>query len=488
MRCLDSTFLNGTAAAAPRRGRAGALPGARAPAPEPPLDDPDAARARRDPGRSSTDLDRRAARRSATAPVGVGTRSPFAASLFRLYRLLKVHLAEEQLYASLVEHGAVTPEVTGGPRRRDGARRDPSAAEAVGPLPRPDQPSRIAAMLRDAIWVLRQIAPDDAPEAPLPRSATPRRRHPVHRGWAPLGGPPRWMEPFVLVLLAGGGRPRLRDHGAARGDGHHRWAGRRRPGLPDAPRPRGRRSGHVDLVDRAVGPQRRDYETDAMPATRRLDEWAAVMKERARLIAEFDAPLPRVASLGRAGPDRRTAVLTRDRDGRGATRQSRRAQSGSATAWSIPRARASFSSARLRFVVEDAQVELLFREVDLEDRVQPIQDPAQADLVRLVEAVPGEPPCPVRAATRSKRRRSCSCSRASAPSSGGPHQLARAVVQRRLDRLDVRHELADDEPALDLEASGVVLRWHPSDQLGQLRQHVDMGLDRRAVRLRCLRQ
>jgi len=27
---------------------------------------------------------------------------------------------------------------------------------------------------------------------------------PVHRGWAPLGGRHRWMEPFVLVLLAGG--------------------------------------------------------------------------------------------------------------------------------------------------------------------------------------------------------------------------------------------------------------------------------------------
>jgi hypothetical protein len=25
---------------------------------------------------------------------------------------------------------------------------------------------------------------------------------PVHRGWAPLGGRHRWMEPFVLVVLA----------------------------------------------------------------------------------------------------------------------------------------------------------------------------------------------------------------------------------------------------------------------------------------------
>ena len=25
---------------------------------------------------------------------------------------------------------------------------------------------------------------------------------PVHRGWAPIGGRHRWMEPFVLVVLA----------------------------------------------------------------------------------------------------------------------------------------------------------------------------------------------------------------------------------------------------------------------------------------------
>jgi hypothetical protein len=33
---------------------------------------------------------------------------------------------------------------------------------------------------------------------------------PVHRGWAPLGGRHRWMEPFALVLLAEG-----RAHGYA---------------------------------------------------------------------------------------------------------------------------------------------------------------------------------------------------------------------------------------------------------------------------------
>ena len=38
----------------------------------------------------------------------------------------------------------------------------------------------------------------------------------------------------------------------------------------------------------SAGPQRRDYElTEA--GYRAIDEWAAVMKERARLIAEFNA-------------------------------------------------------------------------------------------------------------------------------------------------------------------------------------------------------
>ena len=27
---------------------------------------------------------------------------------------------------------------------------------------------------------------------------------PIHRGWAPIGAHHRWMEPFVMVLLAGG--------------------------------------------------------------------------------------------------------------------------------------------------------------------------------------------------------------------------------------------------------------------------------------------
>jgi DNA-binding PadR family transcriptional regulator len=51
-----------------------------------------------------------------------------------------------------------------------------------------------------------------------------------------------------------------------------------------------------------TGPARRDYEvTEAGFAA--LDEWAAVMKERARLVAEFDARyLEWVTDRGLRGP------------------------------------------------------------------------------------------------------------------------------------------------------------------------------------------
>jgi PadR family transcriptional regulator PadR len=111
---------------------------------------------------------------------------------------------------------------------------------------------------------------------------------PVHRGWAPLGGRRRWMEPFVLVLLAGGPAhgyaitAQLEEIGLTGGPVDIGQVYRTLRDLEDA--------GQVTSAwsnDR-VGPQRRDYElTPAGYAA--LDEWAAVMKERARLIAEFDA-------------------------------------------------------------------------------------------------------------------------------------------------------------------------------------------------------
>ena len=110
---------------------------------------------------------------------------------------------------------------------------------------------------------------------------------PTHRGWTPLGGRRRWIEPFVLVLL---------ESAAA-----HGYA------ITGALEEMGITSGSVDVGQvyrtlrdleaagqvtsawstEPVGPQRREYQlTDAGWAA--LDEWAAVMKDRARLIAVFE--------------------------------------------------------------------------------------------------------------------------------------------------------------------------------------------------------
>lgn len=110
---------------------------------------------------------------------------------------------------------------------------------------------------------------------------------PVHRGWAPMGGRRRWMEPFVLVLLAGGGAhgysiiAQLEELGITGGAVDVGQVYRTLRDLEKA--------GHVtsEWSNEPTGPQRRDYRlTESGYAE--LDEWAAVMKERARLIAEFD--------------------------------------------------------------------------------------------------------------------------------------------------------------------------------------------------------
>jgi PadR family transcriptional regulator PadR len=111
---------------------------------------------------------------------------------------------------------------------------------------------------------------------------------PVHRGWAPIGGRHRWMEPFVLVLLAGGGA-----HGYAI------TAQLEEMGITGGPVDIGQVYRTLRDLEAAglvtsswsaepVGPQRRDYElTEGGYAA--IDAWAAVMKERARLIGEFNA-------------------------------------------------------------------------------------------------------------------------------------------------------------------------------------------------------
>ncbi len=111
---------------------------------------------------------------------------------------------------------------------------------------------------------------------------------PVHRGWAPLGGRRRWMEPFVLVLLAGGGAHgyaitgQLEEMGITGGSVDLGQVYRTLRDLEQA--------GQVtsSWSTESVGPQRRDYELTEAGYTA-LDEWAAVMKARARLVAEFEA-------------------------------------------------------------------------------------------------------------------------------------------------------------------------------------------------------
>jgi len=110
---------------------------------------------------------------------------------------------------------------------------------------------------------------------------------PVHRGWAPIGGRHRWMEPFVLVVLATTGAHgyaitgELEEMGITGGPVDIGQVYRTLRDLEE--------SGHVTSAwsTAPVGPQRREYELTAAGYAL-LDEWAAVMKERARLIGEFD--------------------------------------------------------------------------------------------------------------------------------------------------------------------------------------------------------
>ncbi|MGZ8610976.1 MAG: helix-turn-helix transcriptional regulator [Actinomycetota bacterium] len=134
-------------------------------------------------------------------------------------------------------------------------------------------PSRTDAQLRDA----GQLA-----------STRDADGNPVHHGWPPCGGRRRWMAPFILVLLAG-----------ADAHGYALIGGLREMGVSEGEIDPGQvyrtlrcmeKLGHVRSTWslQATGPAHRDYEiTDA--GRDALDEWAAVMTERARLIHEFDA-------------------------------------------------------------------------------------------------------------------------------------------------------------------------------------------------------
>lgn len=127
---------------------------------------------------------------------------------------------------------------------------------------------------------------------------------PLHRGWAPAGARRRWMEPFILVLLAEGPAHgyaivgQLGEMAVAPGELDLAAVYRTLRDLEA--------DGHVTSswsVDRP-GPQRREYEL-TQSGYRLLDEWSAVMQERARLAAEFDARfLAAVAVRRRSGPGR----------------------------------------------------------------------------------------------------------------------------------------------------------------------------------------
>lgn len=141
------------------------------------------------------------------------------------------------------------------------------------------------------------LVPGDAAEAVA--SDRDRAGLPLHRGWAPLGARRRWMEPFVLVLLAEGPAHgyalvgQLEEMGISSGVLDFGAVYRTLRELESG--------GQVTSTwsSEPVGPQRRDYAlTEAGYAA--LDEWAAVMRERARLVAEFDARYLAAVAVRRA--------------------------------------------------------------------------------------------------------------------------------------------------------------------------------------------
>jgi poly-beta-hydroxybutyrate-responsive repressor len=136
----------------------------------------------------------------------------------------------------------------------------------------------------------------DSPASPEPDAqgsalgiASGRDVHgaPVHRGWAQVGSHHRWMEPFVLALLANGSAHgyavvgELAQLGITNGSVDVGQVYRTLRDLEKAGQVR-------STWTTGTGPARRDYELTAT-GWEALDEWAAVMKERTRLVAEFDA-------------------------------------------------------------------------------------------------------------------------------------------------------------------------------------------------------
>ncbi len=139
---------------------------------------------------------------------------------------------------------------------------------------------------------------------------------PVHRGWAPLGGRHRWMEPFVLVLLAGGGAhgyaitAQLEEMGITGGPVDIGQVYRTLRDLEEA--------GQVTSSWSAepVGPQRRDYElTDGrLRGDRRLGGGHEGAGQAHRRVQRPVSRGGRGAT--EAGADRSAATAARRRRGR----------------------------------------------------------------------------------------------------------------------------------------------------------------------------
>ena len=127
---------------------------------------------------------------------------------------------------------------------------------------------------------------------------------PVHRGWAPMRGHRRWMEPFVLAMVGATGghgyalQAQLDELGISNGAVDVGQVYRTLRDLEEL--------GQVVSTwssDR-VGAQRRDYVL-TQSGFEALHDWAAVMRERTRLIAEFDALHRRIH---RERPDLSTGI------------------------------------------------------------------------------------------------------------------------------------------------------------------------------------
>ncbi len=121
---------------------------------------------------------------------------------------------------------------------------------------------------------------------------------PSHRGWNPLAARRRWIEPFVLALLAG-----RESYGYAilrRLEEMRVSNGPLDVGLVYRTLRYLERDGLVESswAAQSAGPRRRAYRLtpDGHLA---LDDWAVVMRERARLIGEFNADYLEALSTSR---------------------------------------------------------------------------------------------------------------------------------------------------------------------------------------------